>query len=296
MTAEPLCGVAYCPWPSSPDMHRCLVCGLEGVEHHHVERRSQAPSRTLDPSNVVILCRRHHELVTSGPWHDAIESDLSGRRYVVRDRAGETIISRRVPPPGSAGPLERSPIVEALTRLRRPVVALLGELAAVMDEATHEELEWAYGYASAQRTQGYWLQCLVADACRARYAPLHPDWAQWLARDWGIDETTVRRDARLGEVIRSVVPTLDSGELEALSEATDGHLRVIAEGSVANKAEALRELARWLPEAGDRRAKAFAAHLRRLGLKGSSAAYTYRCPACGYVGRLRDFRTPGDET
>lgn len=111
-----------------------------------------------------------------------------------------------------------------------------------------------------------------------------------LARQWGIDDSTVRRDARLGEAILAAVPTLSPGEREALEEATDAHLRVIADSGVPNKVEAIRELARWLPEAGNRSARVFAAHLRRLGLKGGASTYVYRCPQCGWQGRLRDFR------
>jgi hypothetical protein len=275
-------------------MHACILCGQPGVEHHHVEPRSAAPSRVLDKTNVVILCRRHHEYVTAGSWDDSIEEGDGIRRYIVRSRAsGEVIASRRLPPPGATTPLTMSPVVDLLSR-----ASPLGDIAsleAVLEEASLDELEYAYRSALQARAHGYWLQCLVAAECKARFAAMEPKWAAELASRWGLDDSTIRRDARLGEAIRAVLPTLDPAEREALSEATDAHLRVIADSQVPNKVAALRELARWLPEAGNRSARVFAAHLRRLGLKGGSSTYVYRCPQCGWRGRLRDFREEADD-
>jgi 5-methylcytosine-specific restriction enzyme A len=38
----------------------CAACGLAAEEVHHVEPRSVAPDRLMDPTNLQSLCRRCH--------------------------------------------------------------------------------------------------------------------------------------------------------------------------------------------------------------------------------------------
>lgn len=136
ITREPLCTVAYCPAPSSPDAHVCVVCGAPAVDHHHVEGRG--PKRTQDASRVILLCRPHHEKITLHEWGNAILDLPDGSRLlriwdlhnetvheskpawmqlkkeVVRDGDTSELHGQRVAEGEEAGPVE-SPAVEQQT-------------------------------------------------------------------------------------------------------------------------------------------------------------------------------------
>jgi hypothetical protein len=86
LTYDGLCTVRACPYPNDPEWHQCFICLEPRVHHHHVESRSQAPSRVLDGSNLVPLCYEHHELVTKKEWRDEINDR---GEYVAYDEKGE---------------------------------------------------------------------------------------------------------------------------------------------------------------------------------------------------------------
>lgn len=83
---EPLGGCPpWCPWPTSPDVHFCWVCGDDAVEHQHIEKRSHAPGRKVDPTNIAILCRDCHRIIDEGPWRNYVEDGV----YTVEDEEGK---------------------------------------------------------------------------------------------------------------------------------------------------------------------------------------------------------------
>lgn len=60
------------------DGWRCVYCRSRSgaLDPHHVQKRSQAPERLMDATNVVTLCRACHE------WTDAPYSASEGRLVV----------------------------------------------------------------------------------------------------------------------------------------------------------------------------------------------------------------------
>jgi 5-methylcytosine-specific restriction endonuclease McrA len=50
------------------DAHRCRVCGgTRGLAVHHIVKREEKPDLAFAPSNLITLCRSHHELAERGP-------------------------------------------------------------------------------------------------------------------------------------------------------------------------------------------------------------------------------------
>ena len=47
----------------------CFYCGIPssvtGLDRHHVIRRSAAPERIEDETNIMFLCRQHHDRATN---------------------------------------------------------------------------------------------------------------------------------------------------------------------------------------------------------------------------------------
>jgi len=84
ITREALCPVVYCPEPTNPDWHHCLLDGNNVIEHHHCEPRGMggSKSRKMYKLGVVPLCPRHHKEVTEHRWSDEIRETPAGRFYV----------------------------------------------------------------------------------------------------------------------------------------------------------------------------------------------------------------------
>lgn len=89
VTRTPLCAAKYCPAPSDPDWHHCLVTGSNVIEHHHVEGRGK--TRTMDKKKVVPLAPQIHKNISLNEYGDAI-LDLDGSKtYRIWNLKNETI-------------------------------------------------------------------------------------------------------------------------------------------------------------------------------------------------------------
>jgi hypothetical protein len=55
-----------------------------------------SPSRERDPKNIVLLCRTHHEEVTTGGYVDGVVEIGGTRTYWRKDRKGETVFERDI--------------------------------------------------------------------------------------------------------------------------------------------------------------------------------------------------------
>ncbi len=92
VTRIPLCSVSFCPAPSDPDWHACIMpgCGSPKIEHHHVEGRGRNLKKK---KSVVALCTPHHKSISLNVWHDVLLYDDKGEplEYIVMDLHGETI-------------------------------------------------------------------------------------------------------------------------------------------------------------------------------------------------------------
>lgn len=62
----------------------CISCGcpatVRGLDHSHIVARSQAPGRVLDPTNIVLQCRRCHDNITEKKWGHRIVSPAQSLR------------------------------------------------------------------------------------------------------------------------------------------------------------------------------------------------------------------------
>lgn len=70
ITRTPACPTKWCPQRTSPEFHVCAICEATAVEHHHLQGRGMggSPARRKDPENVICLCHKHHEMVTTGGY------------------------------------------------------------------------------------------------------------------------------------------------------------------------------------------------------------------------------------
>lgn len=102
MTTTPLCTVKYCPSPSNPDWHACIVCGNNKIEHAHVESRARNPARRMDKKNIVALCVAHHREVDERQngthSHHIREIPGKGRLYFRMDLHGKTLFEKVLEP------------------------------------------------------------------------------------------------------------------------------------------------------------------------------------------------------
>lgn len=97
ITSEGLCDSPHCPAASSPDWHACFVCGNPQGDHHHIEKRSQRPDLVDDPTNIVFLCRKHHDKIDNDLWtNKLIEFPDGSIHYVVFDLKGKSMADRVV--------------------------------------------------------------------------------------------------------------------------------------------------------------------------------------------------------
>lgn len=135
---EPMCGVAYCPAPTDPDWHQCLVDGSIGIEHHHVEGRGK--KRTLDPTKVVPLSVAVHKRISLNEWGDGILTLHDGSKlYRIWDLHNETIHESK---PWWMQPRPESSAVEIQQNSERPVGSFGGDSTAeppVLVESAAEE-------------------------------------------------------------------------------------------------------------------------------------------------------------
>lgn len=101
VTRVPLCGCDFCPEPSNPDWHVCVVCGALDVQHDHFINRGMggSPSRKYDKGNVIALCAPCHENVTLNIWTKATSQTLDGlgTRQWIQDEHGATLWEREIP-------------------------------------------------------------------------------------------------------------------------------------------------------------------------------------------------------
>ncbi len=60
------------------DASVCISCGVpatvRGLDHSHVVSRSRAPERVTDPTNIVLQCRRCHDLIESRQAQHRVEA------------------------------------------------------------------------------------------------------------------------------------------------------------------------------------------------------------------------------
>lgn len=98
----PLCELPYCPAPTDPDWHRCLVCQSPQIDHDHVLGRGK--KLTNDPRWIVPLCREHHEKVTKHEWTRGVIGGPNDNallchepRFYILDERGETIFDDVLP-------------------------------------------------------------------------------------------------------------------------------------------------------------------------------------------------------
>jgi hypothetical protein len=97
ITHEGLCDSPHCPFPSDPDWHHCFVCNNPQGDHHHVEKRSQRPDLVDDPTNIVFLCRKHHDKIDNDRWTNKLIDFPDGSiHYVVFDLHGKSMADRVV--------------------------------------------------------------------------------------------------------------------------------------------------------------------------------------------------------
>jgi len=87
-----LCSCDYCPAPSSPDWHYCILCGSPKIEHHHTESIGMGGSKTrrMNKQVVVPLCTAHHEQMSLNKYTDKIEDGY----YIVTNKRGNIIVKK----------------------------------------------------------------------------------------------------------------------------------------------------------------------------------------------------------
>jgi len=95
-----------CPVPSDESWHHCLVCEAPAIDHAHVESRARNPARKKDKSNIVPLCRLHHDEVDlrqNGTHGHAIRRIPGrGRLYFRYDLHGNTTFQKVLGPNSEA--------------------------------------------------------------------------------------------------------------------------------------------------------------------------------------------------
>ena len=103
MTVEleriPGCPLNYCPAPTDPDWHRCLICQSLKVEHDHTKGRGK--TLTNDPRWVVPMCPAEHKKISLKIWtrgYIPADKSVDGLlHYYILDERGKTIFDEALP-------------------------------------------------------------------------------------------------------------------------------------------------------------------------------------------------------
>lgn len=303
-----LCSVPYCPEPRSPDWHRCIVCGREPVEHHHVERRSARPSRRKDPSNVVPLCLRHHRKVTENIWSDGCLELPDGLLYRIWDIHNRTVAERWLrraerpvespeksdqgfPPASPTSPISRGSRRVSIGVQPRPTVMPSAADWQASETYDDEVLALLSAQAHVMASGAYLWHCLAVARFRERHRWAGEGWLERGKALFGYSPSKLRDQAALFDRYLRWLEEAAPAQVEAAAHLSDRQFRVLERVPAARFREAMEEAISYVAETGRAEPDGLAGRLQEQGVL-PSPAYRYLCPSCGYEGQLKDFRTP----
>ena len=272
LTYTSLCSALYCPAPSNPDWHRCFVCGALEIQHHHVEPRSQAPSRVMDKTNIVALCNEHHELIGMGELIDQLED---GVYTVTEDEAilccveqgtGEIVASRSL-----------TESVEWVQEAEGPLKSLLDNLVVLTDEGLAHL--WAQEQQHAE--SAFIGQCAIAYTYHERWGGHGDAWAVRAARvirdtDGIPCSPSTVRDRASAAIALMAVPSPEEFLANVGITITVAVGKADDPASAAEYALAQRDEGRQMTKIADEISEKHAA--------------LYSCPECGFEGERKEFK------
>lgn len=239
--------------PTREELH-CLICKRAGVTMQHVEKRSQAPDRVHDPTNIVPLCPRCHDRIDNQKvWENWVALDKNGR-YVYQVAYGDvgiaTVPCQISPRHGCLVPLETSP---------QPVVRVDFPSLEALDEYELIEI-----FEQADKIAGAWFlrACQVADEFRRRYSVDGQDWRIVGSERLGRSKTTVYLYSEIWQMLQPHINIYPQSEALLLPRGT---LAIAAQVQQDKRQDALSEAVHMLAEFGQAKPAAVRRRFRELG-------------------------------
>lgn len=295
-TSIALCTVEYCARPSDPDYHRCVLDGGLEVEHHHVEGR--VGTKRMKKKSVVCLCRRCHHWISTNQWHDLVIHEGESQRpslYVVMDRHGKTIAERRLSRP--QGDESEGEGVEAASTAAVPVIPDRIEaqedwtaqaLALYEDDDLVTEYHNFWAAAGILKLEAY----RRIEAFRLKYVGVYGDkWVDGGVEAFGLAGSTLYSYARAWRAFERQAIKAGSEISESYRQMGGGLWELIAR-QPEDSWESMTEVAlSVVAESGSGRGvqARVAAKAVEEGVSPPPAT-VWRCPDCGVVKKMSEFR------
>ena len=318
-----MCTVDYCPAPTSPEWHVCW-CGALAVEHHHVDPRRMggSPSRLRAPENVVALCHKHHEGVTTGGNADAILETPDGWSYVYYAPGGKVMFERKLARTAAVHPqleVEPASVTDAsrTAAVRGAVggVAVMGESEASspapLSEGAllttppwtasaltdREDRELAEEFHELYRASGVLAleACRRIEAYRLKWeAAAGEGWVQAAEDVFDLRPKTLYAYARAWQAFEE--QALQSDCSDALMEMGGGAWQLIGRAPREQWQEMAELALSVVADQGVGRGlvAAVAARAQDEGLI-APPIFRWRCPDCGREGKQSEFREAREE-
>ncbi len=301
--AEPLCTVEYCPAPSDPDWHLCIICGGQPIDHHHVEPRGMGGSeiRKYNLGGIVALCRKHHEKVTTGDWCDMIlEPPGLPRSYIILDVQGNEVFRQPDVYSQFAELSQAESVPSALSVAKGPSPAhdvswRASELVSFPDWQLVQQFNEFYGAAGVLKMEAY----RRVDAYRLKYAGVAGEkWADKAEADFEMPAKTLRHYSRAWQAFEQALDQTDvPDELkDAFQKMGGGVWQVIGRMPEATWPQ-MSEIALSVAAntgVGRGMAARVAAKGQEEGLLAKSDV-KLRCPSCSHVAPRGEFEKVSDE-
>ena len=298
----PTCQVDYCPAPTDPDWHHCLVCDNPEIHHHHTEGRGP---NLLKKESVVALCLQHHDLITLKCWFDIVVYNLAEEpvMWSVMDLQGRTMYQARlnsrqvgenggqdeeVPttslPPGNTGSaLSRPASAGAVAGWRASDLALEDDTVLAQDFHHYFTMSGILKLEAFRRIEAY----------RLKYAGVAPEaWVQRGRDAFDLAESTLYAYSRAWQAFESQVDQQEVADFaETMREMGGGAWELVAR-QPEDKWPAMTALAlsvvadtgvgRGLPSR-------IAARAQEEGIM-APPKMSWRCPECGHEGKQSVFK------
>lgn len=321
-TSTALCTVAYCPRPSDPDYHRCVICLNPEGQHHHVEGR--VGTRKMKKKSVVFLCQQHHDYLSLNEWHDLVIYEGESQQpslYVVQDHQGESIVERKLSSPQedeNAGQGANLPdampsgLNAAEEAASEDVVLGSGSILPVSPAALNREDWTAQALALYEdddlvtEYHNFWAAAGILkleafrriEAFRLKYMGVYGDkWVDGGAEAFGLARSTLYSYARAWRAFEKQAGQAGSEISDSYREMGGGMWELIAR-QPEDAWPAMSELAlSVVAESGS--ARGVQARVYAKAIEEGVApppATVWRCPDCGVVKKMSEFRVIEEET
>ena len=220
---EPLCKLSFCPAPSDPDWHRCIVTDSSVIEHHHVEGRGKG--RTLDTARIVPLSVAIHKKISLNEYGDAILTLADGSKmYRIWDLKNETVHESKplwMQPGQSSQPqeVENRPESSTAALTATPVVEpptapakhgwKAADITSMPDWQLVEQFDEFYKAAQILKLEAY----RRVEAYRLKYAKAAGEsWTQRAAEEFGLQPQTLNHYARAWQAFEQAITEAEAPE------------------------------------------------------------------------------------